>query len=256
MASLYREGEAFSPGVHSAGSTGGVDAFHGCVRSTRGLHDDLRARRRVFAFSDHVKTFIGDDAVLAMIGPFNSSVAQAEIPLTNDAGLAQISPATTNPGLTQGPPAARLRTSHPGTNAFFRVCATDARQGLALARAARALALNKAFIIDDNETYGKGLADVFEMQFKKLGGTVAGHEHITKGQTDYKALLTKAHALAPDFVFYGGTTSTGGGLLRKQMGDIAMGGLPYVGGDGISDQEFITTAGASANGTYYTVRSR
>ncbi|MDQ2858170.1 MAG: branched-chain amino acid ABC transporter substrate-binding protein [Candidatus Eremiobacteraeota bacterium] len=214
--------------------------------AVQGAHDPAQG-------AQNTKTFVADEAVLAMVGPFNSSVAQAEIPITNDAGLAQISPAATNPGLTKGPVAARLRTSHPDANAFFRVCATDDWQGLALARGARALGSKKVFVIDDNETYGKGLADVFDAQFKMLGGTVIGHEHLTKGQTDYKALLTKAHALAPDLIFFGGTTSTGGGLLRKQMADAALGGLPYLGGDGISDAEFLTTAGANANGTYYTV---
>jgi branched-chain amino acid transport system substrate-binding protein len=82
---------------------------------------------------------------------------------------------------------------------------------------------------------------------------VIGHEHLTKGQTDYKALLTKAHALAPNVVFYGGTTATGGGLLRKQMADAGLKTTPYIGGDGISDAEFFKTAGDMANNSYYTV---
>jgi branched-chain amino acid transport system substrate-binding protein len=179
--------------------------------------------------------------------------SQAQIPITNDAGLVQISPATTNPGLTKGDEAAKLRTSHPAANAFFRVCTTDDKQGAAGASFARKLGLKKAFIVDDNETYGKGLADVFEQQFAAAGGTVLGHEHLTKGQTDYKALLTKAHALGPDLVFYGGTTVTGGALLRKQMSDTGLGGVAFIGGDGISDTEFLTSAGQSADGVYYTV---
>jgi branched-chain amino acid transport system substrate-binding protein len=215
--------------------------------AVQGAHDPAQG-------AQNVKTFVADDAVLAMVGPFNSSVAQAQIPITNDAGLAQISPATTNPSLTKPPAdAAKLRTSHPDVNAFFRVCTTDDRQGAAGAQFARKLGLKKAFIVDDNETYGKGLADVFEQQFKADGGTVLGHEHLTKGQADYKALLTKAHALGPDLVFYGGTTVTGGALLRKQMGDTGMGSTTFIGGDGISDAEFIKSAGDGANGVYYTV---
>jgi branched-chain amino acid transport system substrate-binding protein len=214
--------------------------------AVQGAHDPAQG-------AQNVKQFVADDAVLAMVGPFNSSVAQAEIPITNDAGLVQISPATTNPGLTKGADAAKLRTSHPDTNTFFRVCTTDDRQGAAGAQFARKLKLSKAFVIDDNETYGKGLADVFEAQFKADGGTVLGHEHLTKGQADYKALLTKAHALGPDMIFYGGTTVTGGALLRKQMGDTGLGSVAFLAGDGISDDEFIKSAGDMANGAYYTV---
>ncbi len=188
-----------------------------------------------------------------MIGPFNSNVAKSEIPLTNDAGLVQISPANTNDGLTVGDDAKKLRTAHPDVNAYFRVCTRDAKQGSALAQvAAQRLNLKRVFIIDDNETYGKGLADVFESSFTGYGGTVVGHEHTTANQQDFKALLTKAKALNPDGVFYGGTTSTGGGLVRKQMPDAGLGTLPYLGGDGIADDEFLKVAGDTANGAYMT----
>jgi branched-chain amino acid transport system substrate-binding protein len=188
-----------------------------------------------------------------MVGPFNSNVAKSEIPLTNDGGLVQIAPSTTNDGLTTGDDAKKLRTAHPDVNTFFRVCTRDSKQGSALAQvAAQRLGFRRAFIIDDNETYGKGLADVFEASFKQAGGTVLGHEHTTANQQDFKALLTKAKSLNPDMVFYGGTTSTGGGLVRKQMGDAGLGKIPYLGGDGISDPEFEKVAGDSANGAYMT----
>ena len=80
-----------------------------------------------------------------------------------------------------------------------------------------------------------------------------GHEHLTRGQQDFKALLTKVHGFDPDIVFFGGTTSSGGGLLRRQMGDVGMDNVPFVGGDGIADEEFVTTAGPMANDTYFTV---
>ena len=214
--------------------------------AVQGAHDPAQG-------AQNTKQFVSDSAVLTMIGPFNSSVAKAEIPITNDAMLAQISPSNTSIGLTIGEDAVKLRTSHPDVIAYFRVCTTDDKQGAAGAQFAKKLGFKKAFVIDDNETYGKGLADVFETQFKAGGGTVVGHEHLTKGQTDYKALLTKGHALAPDVVFYGGTTATGGGLLRKQMSDAGLKATPFIGGDGISDDEFFKTAGTMANNSYYTV---
>jgi branched-chain amino acid transport system substrate-binding protein len=214
--------------------------------AVQGAHDPAQG-------AQNVKVFVSDSAVLAMIGPFNSSVAKAQIPITNDAGLVQISPANTSTGLTKGDDAKKLRTSHPETNTYFRVCTTDDRQGAAGAQFAKKLGFKNAFIVDDNETYGKGLADVFEEQFKAGGGTILGHEHLTKGQTDYKALLTKAHALTPDVIFYGGTTATGGGLLRKQMADAGLAKTPFIGGDGISDEEFLKSSGEMANGAYYTV---
>jgi len=203
--------------------------------------------------ASNTRTFISDDNVLGMIGPFNSNVAKAEIPLTNEAGLVQVSPSNTNDGLTIGPDAASLRRSNPTVNSYFRVCTIDSRQGAAGAQFARKLKFSRAYILDDNETYGLGLANVFEADFKKLGGTVLGHDHITKNQQDFKALLTKIAATHPDVVFFGGTTSNGGGLIRKQMFDAGMNNVAYMGGDGISDPEFLTVAGTTADGSYYTV---
>jgi branched-chain amino acid transport system substrate-binding protein len=217
------------------------------------LDDAVQGKHDPAAGAQNVKTFIADNDVLGMIGPFNSNVAKSEIPLTNDAGLAQISPSNTNDALTVGDGAKALRQSHPDTNAYFRVCTNDSNQGGALAQFARKKNFAKAFIIDDNETYGKGLADSFETHFTKLGGTVLGHEHITANQQDFKALLTKVKAASPDFIFFGGTTSTGGGLIRRQMGDVGMAKVGYMGGDGISDPEFLSTAGSMANGSYFSV---
>ncbi len=78
-----------------------------------------------------------------------------------------------------------------------------------------------------------------------------GHDHISEGEQDFKALLTKIAGDKPALVFYGGTTSTGAGLIRQQMFDVGLGNVPFMGGDGIPD--IATVAGSRANGTYYTV---
>jgi len=214
--------------------------------AVQGIHNPAQG-------AQNVKTFISDSSVLAILGPFNSNVAKAQIPITNDAGIVQISPATTYTGLTQGAEAAQLRTSHPDLIAFFRLCTTNQHQGEVLAQLARSLHYGRAFIVDDNETYGTGLAAVFDQQFASLGGTVLGHEHLTRGQQDFKALLTKVHELRPDMVFFGGTTASGGGILRKQMADTELARTPFFGGDGIGDAQFITDAGPGADRTYFTI---
>ena len=123
------------------------------------LDDAVQGKHDPAAGAQNVQTFISDPAVLAMVGPFNSNVAKSEIPLTNDAGLAQISPSNTNDGLTIGDAAKKLRTAHPDVNTYFRVCTRDSKQGSALAQVAyQRLGFKKVFVIDDNETYGKGRA--------------------------------------------------------------------------------------------------
>jgi branched-chain amino acid transport system substrate-binding protein len=199
----------------------------------------------------NVRTFVSDANVLAMVGPYNSNVAKAEIPVTNAAGLAQIGPSVVADGLTLGTDAAALRRTNPDANTFFRVCTTDSRQGSAAAQFARQLGWKTAYLVDDNETYGLDLSNVFESDFAKLGGKILGHDHLAANTQDFKSLLLKIASAKPDLLFYGGVTSTGGGLLRKQMFDTGLETTPFMGGDGIPDLN--TVAGKLADGSYYTL---
>jgi branched-chain amino acid transport system substrate-binding protein len=217
------------------------------------LDDAVQGKHDPAQGAQNVRTFAADDAVVAAVGPMNSNVAEAEIPIANAASLAEISMGATAVDLTQGPGALRLRSAHPNGPAFFRVCASDDRQGSAAAAFARARGFRRAFVIDDDESYGKGLADVFAAAFAARGGTVAGREHLVPFALDFKPLLTKASALRPDVVFFGGTVGTGGGVLRKQMADAGLGGVAYFGGDGLANPEYVPLAGAGADRTFFTL---
>jgi len=214
--------------------------------SVQGKHDPAQG-------AQNMKSFVADPNVLAALGPMNSSVAKAEIPITNAAGLAQITMAATAIELTHPPDAVHLRPGRPDHPSFFRVCASDDRQGAAAAEFVRIKGLHRAFVIDDNESYGKGLADVFASSFAAGGGVVLGREHLTPFAMDFKALLTKIRAANPDAIFFGGIVSTGGAVLRRQMADVGLGSVPYFGGDGLDSPEYIPLAGAAANGTFFTL---
>lgn len=217
--------------------------------AVNGVHDPAQGVKNLQALAN-------DPAVVGVVGPFNSNVARAEIPQSNSLGIALVSPANTNPTLTKGPDALSLRSTHPDQITYFRVCTTDDIQGPAGATFEyKQLGKRKAYVVDDNETYGLGLANAWADTFTKLGGTVLGHDHITQQQQDFHALLTRVAGRNPDIVFYGGTTSTGGGLMRKQTGDSSLGPVTFAGGDGIQDQQFITDAGAMADNVYATVAS-
>jgi len=198
----------------------------------------------------NARTFISDPNVLVMLGPYNSNVGKAEIPVTNAAGLTQISPATTADSLTLGADAAALRRANP-VNSFFRTCTTDSRQGSAGATFAQHLGWKTAYIVDDNETYGLDLSSVFAADFQKAGGKIIAQDHLAANTQDFKSLLLKIAAAKPEMLYYGGVTSTGGGLMRQQMFDTGLGSMPFMGGDGIVD--LATVAGKAADGTYFTV---
>jgi branched-chain amino acid transport system substrate-binding protein len=197
----------------------------------------------------NAKTLVADTAVVGMVGPFNSNVARAIIPVTNEAGLAQCSPANTGTDLTKAGSEA-YRPSKPDQRNYFRVATPDDIQGPAGAQYAfNDLGKKKAYVIDDTEAFGKGVADSFSAEFTKLGGTVVKRDGAPKSTTDYTPFFTAVKGTV-DVVYFGGTQVTGGGVARKQMVTAGMGDIPYVGPDGIADLgdgggqgAFITLAG-------------
>ena len=197
-------------------------------------------------------------AVVGVVGPFNSVVCEAEAPIANQAGLVEISPSCTNPGITQvgADPTVNTTSLRPtGKITFFRVCTTDTEQGAGLALEAKSLGAMKAYVFDDQESYGLGLATEFIKDFTTGGGTVVGHQSLPGTTTSFTSYLQKAKSLGADLIFFGGTSSNGGGIIRQQMSDptVGMGSVNFIGGDGISDNLFLTQAGKTANGVYYTV---
>jgi branched-chain amino acid transport system substrate-binding protein len=202
--------------------------------------------------ASNMKQFAADAAVLGSVGPFNSSVAAAEIPIANGVDLAMVSPEVTNPSITLD---TKYRSSHPNTANFFRVCSRDDLQGKADAQYMKALGYKNIAIVDDNETYGKGLADIVDTQSRALGLHVVTHDHVTANQQDFKALLTRIASLKPDVVYWGGVVSTGGGLIRQQMAGAGMdpSKVAYFSADDLPlNDDYLKIAASAANNTYAT----
>ena len=202
--------------------------------AVNGVHDPAQGVR-------NVQALIQDSRVLAIVGGMNSSVAQAEIPVASQERIALLSPSATSVGLT---------AASSGFRSFFRTVVRDDLQGAADADFAFwVLHARRAYVIDDAEAYGKGIADVFARRLERDGGTVLDRQHLFAGQQDFTALLTRALGTKPDLVYYGGVVSTGGALLRRQMLALHM-SATLMGGDGLCDPGFISAAGAAADGTY------
>ena len=207
--------------------------------------------------ANNMTKIVADGSVVAVIGPLNSSVAKAQIPISNASGLLQCSPANTNPDLTQGDPAKQLRTK---PNNYIRVVTTDNVQGPAASQYIHdVLKKNSVYIIDDTETFGKGVADAFEADFKSRGGTVVKHDGAPKTTQDYVSIMTAAKALNPESIYFGGVTATGGARILLAAQQVGLGDVPYVGPDGINDgsgetkDSFLNLAGAAAKSAYSTL---
>ena len=207
--------------------------------------------------ANNMSQIVADPDHVAVIGPLNSSVALAQIPISNEGGLLQCSPANTNPDLTKGAPAAQLRTK---PNNYIRVVTTDDIQGPAAAQYIYdVLGKKSVYVIDDTETFGKGVADAFDAEFKKRGGTVVKHDAAPKTTQDYVSIMTAAKALNPESIYFGGVTATGGARILLAAAQAGLGDVPYVGPDGINDgsgetkDSFLNLAAAAAKNSYSTL---
>lgn len=184
----------------------------------------------------NMQTLANDTQVMFVVGPYNSSVAQAEIPVSNAAGLVQCSPANTAVSLTKGDTAKALRKTNPDKIAYVRVATTDDNQGAGTADIAyNIVGAKTAYVLDDTQTYGKGLADGFTDAYQKFGGQVLKRDGVPDSTTDFTSYVTTAKGLNPGIIMYGGVTTSGIGLFRKQMAQQGLGNIPIVGGDGIND---------------------
>ena len=162
-----------------------------------------------------------DAKVNGVIGHLNSGTTVPASKIYNDAGIVQISPATTAPVYT--------RQRFPGA---FRVVASDAKLGSTLSKyAIDTLHAKNIAIIDDRTTYGQGVADEFAKGLKKPGIKVVGREFTSATATDYTAILTSIKAKKPDLIFFGGMDSVAGPML-KQMKALGIQAV-FMGGDGM-----------------------
>jgi branched-chain amino acid transport system substrate-binding protein len=225
-------------------------ADHGYIVQTNVQDDALNGIHNPQIGASNANTLVSDPLVMGMVGPYNSNVARAQIPVTNEFGLAQCSPANTGVDLTKEGSEV-YRPIHPDVRNYFRVATPDDVQGPAGAQFAyNDLGARSALVIDDTEAFGEGVANSFSDEFTNLGGTIVqrvGNDFATN--QSFSAILTGVGAEF-DVVYFGGTQVTGGGQLRRDMGAAGLLEVPLVGPDGITDLgkggdtgAFITLAG-------------
>lgn len=181
-----------------------------------------------------------NEGAAGVIGHFNSSCSIPASDVYNRAGIPMITPASTNPQLTEK-----------GYRGVFRVCGRDDQQGKVAAQfVADRLKLKRIAVIHDKTTYGQGLADEFR-KFVTGKAEVVYYAGIIQGDKDFKTVLTALREKKPELVYFGGVYPEGGLLVRqaKELGIT----VPFMSGDGTIDPKFIEIAGAkAAEGTFLT----
>ncbi|WP_077798738.1 branched-chain amino acid ABC transporter substrate-binding protein [Streptomyces sp. JHA26] len=184
----------------------------------------------------NAQKFISDKDVLGVVGPLNSSVSQQMQKPFNDAGLVQVSPANTGTELTQGD-GWKTGNSVRQFKTFFRTATTDEVQGaFAADYLYNKAGKKKVYLIDDQKTYGAGLAASFKTNFTKLGGKIVGTDHINPEDRDFNAVVAKIRKTGAEALYYGGEYPAAA-PLSQQLKDSGQ-NIPLMGGDGIYSAEF------------------
>lgn len=194
-------------------------------------------------------TQIIEEGVVGVVGPICSGAVAASQPAFDGAGVSFISPSATAVSLVdpegRGP-----------FGSFFRIPTSDGVQGVAQAAFARGetIGAETVYILHDTDVYGSGLAAVFEESFEEDGGEVLGVEGYEKETTDFSAIVTNIEEAGPDLVYLAGFYPEATPFLQQLRA--ALPDVPFLSGDGVRDDAFLTGAGDDAEGAYLSLPSQ
>ena len=180
------------------------------------------------------------EGVVFVVGHVCSSASLAVSKIYEEAEIIMISPASTNPKVTEE-----------GRLNVFRTIGRDDQQGTVAGNLLADKHRNsKIAIIHDNDAYGKGLAEFTKLQLNKRGVTEVLFDGYTRDQTDYKPLVNKLVAKKVDAIYIGGYMNDIGIIIRQAKKELP--NLRLFSGDSLVDDEFLFIAGDAGVGSYFT----
>jgi branched-chain amino acid transport system substrate-binding protein len=187
-----------------------------------------------------VLKLIKQNEVVAVVGEVASSRSLAAAPQCQANGIPMLSPASTNPKVTQV------------GDYIFRACFIDPFQGSTMARFAvnRLHAKRIAILTDNKNDYSVGLTEFFKATAKQLGAEIVAEESYAEGDIEFKAQLTEIKATTPDVIYAPGYY-TECALIARQARELGL-EVPFLGGDGWDSPKTIEIGGKAVEGTYIT----
>ena len=226
------------------------------MRLTVRPYDDSAAGQRDATQGQlNLRRMATDRSVVGVIGPINSDLAAAEIPIANAAHLAMVSPSASNPCLTKAlgeclMPPRELRPG--GPNDFFRVVPTDDLEPAALvAFATHALRVTRIALGSDGQAYGTVLQVALEAAIKQAGLTmVASASFDPTSPAAVDAFLAEAQSGGADAVFFAGRGEGGACRVRPRVAAKLGTTVPFLGGSGLKGSACLHDAGNTAAGIY------
>jgi branched-chain amino acid transport system substrate-binding protein len=184
-----------------------------------------------------------DENAAVYIGEFNSGASAVSIPILNEAGVPQISPANTAVGLTSDEPGAEPgepdKYYPTGQRTYTRIAPKDTIQGAALATLMQEDGCTSVFMTNDKEVYGAGLSRNVESAAEAVGLEIAANEEIDKNAPNYRSLASRASG--SDCFLYSGITANNAVQLFKDFAQ-ALPDAQLYGPDGVCEAGFADPA--------------
>jgi branched-chain amino acid transport system substrate-binding protein len=217
--------------LEEANAAGGVKGKKLAVR----VYDDQSKPEEAASAATRLIT---QDHVVAILGEVASSNSLAMAPKAQEAKVPMVSPSSTNPKVTEV------------GDYIFRVCFIDPFQGFVMARYAHdSLKFTKVAILTDKKSaYSDGLTEVFKQKFTEMGGTIAGVEAYSKGDTDFRAQLTNVKKMKVQGIYLPGYYQDVA-LITEQARELGI-KVPFMGGDGWDSEKLFELGGAAVEGSY------
>ena len=164
-----------------------------------------------------------DPKAVAYIGEFNSGCTEVSLPILNQAGVAQISPANTYVGLTTDKPAAMVLPGEPakyyptGKRTYMRIVPRDSIQGAADDQAMQQAGCKRIAVANDKTPYGVGIATVVKLDAPLYGTSVVSNTGIDPTAPNYRSYASTIKGQGADCFFFGGVTADGGVQIVKDV---------------------------------------
>jgi branched-chain amino acid transport system substrate-binding protein len=183
-----------------------------------------------------------DDSTAIYIGEFNSGASAVSIPILNEAGVPQISPANTAVGLTSDDPGAGpgepTKYYPAGQRTYTRIVPKDTIQGAALATVMKEDGCTKVQMANDKEVYGAGLATNIQTAAEAQGLEIVSNEAIDKNAPNYRSLASAAADAGADCFVFSGITANNAVQLYKDFA-AALPDARLYGPDGVAEAGFV-----------------
>jgi len=203
--------------------------------------------------SENARKAVGDDKTIAYLGEFNSGASAISIPLINEAGILQVSPANTYVGLTRSEGAEKgepQKYQPSGTKTFGRVVPADHIQAAAQVSYMKDEGVTKLYILNDKEVYGKGVADQVAKIAGEQGIEVLGNDGIDTKAANFRSLASKIQSAGADGFFFGGITQNKGVQVFKDV-NAANPDIKMFGPDGVAESPFTEKLGAKVEANVF-----